>query len=168
MIEMIVDSVRISVVGYQRVVVLKEKSADRYLLIWVGSSEAGSIAMALQGMAPPRPLSHDLMISIMQRFDAKITRIVVSKLEQDTYFAVVDLQAGEAALSLDARPSDAIALALRAKAPIYADEELLDKAGIVAELGENGEPDEDRLSVFRDFVNTMDLTGLGEESSDHD
>jgi len=167
MIEMIVDSVRISVVGYQRVVVLKEKAADRYLLIWVGSSEAGSIAMALQGMAPPRPLSHDLVMSFLKSFDARVTGILVSKLVEDTFYAVISVEAGSATFSLDARPSDAIALALRAEAPIFADQEVLDKAGIVPEAGEGGELDDDRLSIFRDFVNTMDMTGLDEESSDH-
>ena len=163
MIEMIVDSVRISVVGYQRVVVLKEKAADRYLLIWVGSSEAGSIAMALQGMTPPRPLSHDLMISFLERFGARVTGILVSKLVEDTFYALISVEAGGETFALDARPSDAIALALRAEAPIFADQEVLEKAGIVPETGEDGKPDDDRLSIFRDFVNTLDLTGLGED-----
>jgi len=167
MIEMIVDSVRISVVGFQRVVVLKEKAADRYLLIWVGSSEAGSIAMALQGVAPPRPLSHDLLVSLMERFEARVTSVLVSKLIEDTFYAVISGESVGGTFSLDARPSDAIALALRAGAPIYADSEVLEKAGISPETGEAGQPDEDRLSIFRDFVNTLDLTGLDEEASDH-
>lgn len=167
MIEMIVDSVRISVVGYQRVVVLKEKAADRYLLIWVGSSEAGSIAMALQGMTPPRPLSHDLAISLLERFGARVTGILVSKLVEDTFYAVISVEANGETFALDARPSDAIALALRAGAPIFAEQEVLEKAGIVPEVGEDGEADDDRLSIFRDFVNTMDMTGLGEDTANH-
>jgi len=160
MIEMMVDSVRISAVGYQRVVVLKEKTAERYLLIWVGSSEAGSIAMALQGITPPRPLSHDLVQTFLERFGARITKILINKLEEDTFYALISLEANGEAFILDARPSDAIALALRAKAPIYADQSVLDKAGIVPETGPDGEPSEDKLAVFRDFINTLDLSGL--------
>lgn len=158
MIEMTVESVRISAVDYQRVVVLKEKDAKRYLLIWVGSSEAGSIAMALQGVTPPRPLSHDLMKDLLDRFDAHVTRILVNGLKDETYYAVITVTTGPSSLEIDARPSDAIALALRSKAPIYAEEEVLEKAGIMPETSTSGEGDQ--LAVFRDFINTLDLSGL--------
>ena len=158
MIEMTVESVRISAVDYQRVVVLKEKDANRYLLIWVGSSEAGSIAMALQGVEPPRPLSHDLMKDLLAQFGARITRILVNKLKDETYYALITVATGTTSLEIDARPSDAIALALRAKAPIYAEEEVLDKAGILPES--SGGAEGDKLAVFREFINTLDLSGL--------
>lgn len=158
MIEMTVESVRISAVDYQRVVVLKEKDAQRYLLIWVGSSEAGSIAMALQGVEPPRPLSHDLMMSLLADFGARVTRILVNRLKDDTYYALITVEAGATSLEIDARPSDAIALALRAKAPIFAEEAVLDKAGILPESP--GDADGDRLAVFREFINSLDLSGL--------
>jgi hypothetical protein len=158
MIEMTVESVRISAVDYQRVVVLKEKDAQRYLLIWVGSSEAGSIAMALQGVEPPRPLSHDLMKSLLEQFGARVTRILVNRLKDETYFALITIATGATSLEIDARPSDAIALALRAKAPIYAEDDVLEKAGIVPESA--GGAEGDGLAVFREFINTLDLSGL--------
>jgi uncharacterized protein len=167
MIEMTVDSVRISVVDYQRVVVLREKDTERYLLIWVGSSEAGSIAMALQGITPPRPLSHDLMQSLMKELGVTVTQVLINSLVDDTYYAQISLEAAGLTLRLDSRPSDAIALALRAKAPIFAETAVLDKAGIVPQTGEDGKPAEDKLSVFREFINTLDLTGLTDAGQEH-
>jgi uncharacterized protein len=162
MIEMIVDSVRMSVASYQRVVVLKEKldAVERYLLIWVGNSEAGSIAMALQGMEPPRPLSHDLMQAMLHKFGGKVTQVLINNLVEDTYYARITIEGKDHTFVLDARPSDAIALALRAKAPIYAERIVLDTAGIVPDESAQGEGDNERLAIFRDFVNTLDLTGL--------
>ncbi len=167
MIEMIVDSVRISVVDYQRVVVLKEKETERYLLIWVGSSEAGSIAMALQGIVPPRPLSHDLMQSLMAELGVTVHQVLINELKDDTFHAQISLESAGTPFQLDSRPSDAIALALRAKAPIFAAPAVLDKAGIVPQPGEDGKPAEDGLSIFRDFINTLDTTGLTDPGQEH-
>ena len=167
MIEMTVDSVRISVVDYQRVVVLKEKEAERYLLIWVGSSEAGSIAMALQGIAPPRPLSHDLMQALMEKLGITVAQVFINDLVDDTFYAQIRLESAGRTFQLDSRPSDAIALALRVKAPIFAASAVLEKAGIVPQTGEDGKPDEDKLSIFRDFINTLDLTGLTDAGQEH-
>jgi bifunctional DNase/RNase len=167
MIEMTVDSVRISVVDYQRVVVLKEKSAERYLLIWVGSSEAGSIAMALQGITPPRPLSHDLMLSLMKELRLTVDQVLINDLLDDTFYAQITLKSEDGTFQLDSRPSDAIALALRVKAPIFAAPAVLDKAGVVPQTGEDGKPDEESLSIFRDFINTLDLTGLTDTGQEH-
>jgi bifunctional DNase/RNase len=167
MIEMTVDSVRISVVDYQRVVVLKEKEAERYLLIWVGSSEAGSIAMALQGIIPPRPLSHDLMQALMGKLGITVAQVLINSLVDDTFFAQITLESASDNFQLDSRPSDAIALALRVKAPIFAELAVLEKAGIVPQTGEDGKPDEDKLSIFRDFINTLDLTGLTDTGQEH-
>jgi uncharacterized protein len=171
MIEMTVDSVRISVVDYQRVVVLKEKEreedTERYLLIWVGSSEAGSIAMSLQGIAPPRPLSHDLMRTLMEKLGATVSQVLINDLVDDTFYAQISLESAAGAFQLDSRPSDAIALALRVKAPIFAAPAVLDKAGIVRKTGEDGKPTEDKLSIFRDFINSLDLTGLTDTGQEH-
>jgi bifunctional DNase/RNase len=167
MFEMTVDSVRISVVDYQRVVVLKQKEAERFLLIWVGSSEAGSIAMALQGIAPPRPLSHDLMKALMMELGVTVSRVLINDLVEDTYYAQISLQAAGLVFQLDSRPSDAIALALRVKAPIFAAAAVLDRGGIVPQTGEDGSPAEDKLSVFRDFINNLDLTGLSDTGQEH-
>jgi uncharacterized protein len=169
MIEMTVDSVRISVVDYQRVVVLKEKDTgtERFLLIWVGSSEAGSIAMALQGIVPPRPLSHDLMQALMKHLGVTVTQVLINSLVDDTFYAQISLQTTGETFQLDSRPSDAIALALRVKAPIFAESAVLDKAGIVPQTGEDGKPSDDKLSIFRDFINTLDLTGLTDTGQEH-
>ena len=161
MIELTVDSVRISVAGYQRVVVLKEREVDRYLLIWVGSSEAGSIAMSLQGVDPPRPLSHDLMQAILTKFGGRVTQVLINNLVDDTFYARITLDADGRQFSLDSRPSDAIALALRTKAPIYVEEIVMDKAGIIPETSPTGaKSQEGDLSIFRDFVNTLDQSDL--------
>lgn len=162
MVELTVDSVRISVGGDQRVVVLKEKGAERYLLIWVGSSEAGSIAVALQGMAPLRPLSHDLVQSILEKLGGRVTQVLINNLVENTFYARITVEADGQKLSLDSRPSDAIALALRAKAPIYAEQIVLDRAGVVPEATGEGDSDEEQLALFRDFVNTLDFTGIPE------
>jgi bifunctional DNase/RNase len=167
MIEMIVDSVRISVVDYQRVVVLKEKDAERYLLIWVGSSEAGSIAMALQGIAPPRPLSHDLMQTLMKELGVTVSQVLVNDLVDDTFYAQIKLDSASGPVRLDSRPSDAIALALRVGVPVFVASTVLDRAGIVPQTGEDGKPDEEKLSIFRDFINTLDLTGLSGKGQEH-
>jgi bifunctional DNase/RNase len=167
MIEMTVDSVRISVVDYQRVVVLKEKEAERYLLIWVGSSEAGSIAMALQGIAPPRPLSHDLMQTLLKELGVTVTEVLVNDLVDDTFYAQIKLESAKGSFQLDSRPSDAIALALRVEVPIFVDPDVLKRAGIVPQTGEDGKPDEEGLSIFRDFINTLDLTGLADAGQEH-
>lgn len=167
MIELTVDSVRVSVLGLQRVVVLKEKGANRYLLIWVGSSEAGSIAVALQGVAPPRPLSHDLMQAILEKFGGRVTYVVIHNLVDDTFYARLNIEANGQKFSLDSRPSDAIALALRCKAPIYAEQIVMEKAGIVPEQAAEGtEEEDDKLSIFRDFINTLDLKDSSDSPSE--
>ncbi len=164
MIELIVDSVRIGMASDQRVVVLKEKERkkERYLLIWVGNSEGGSIAMALQGMEMPRPLSHDLMQSILTKFGGKVAQVLINNLVEDTFYARIMVEAKGQTFSLDSRPSDAIALALRAKAPIYAEEIVLERAGVIPDEMDQGEAEDEQLAVFRDFVNTLDMTSLAD------
>jgi bifunctional DNase/RNase len=158
MVEMIVDSIRVSLVGFQRVVVLKVKDEERYLLIWIGNPEAGAIAMALQGIAVARPLTHDLLLAAIEGLGAKVTSILVNDLADNTFFARVIMDNGGQHVELDARPSDAIALALRAKVPIFVEQKVLDEAGIVPDQEPTSKEDEDRLTVFRDFVNTLDFS----------
>src|SRR3989304_5768326 len=133
MIEMTVESIRVSLVNYQRVLILKEKSTDRYLPIWIGPAEADSIAYELQKVAVARPLTHDLMKSIIGELGAQVTSIVINDLANDTFYARIVLDAGGRYLEVDSRPSDAIALAVRVKVPIFAAETVLEKAGIVME-----------------------------------
>ncbi len=139
MIEMIVDSIRVSLMNYQRVVILKEKDTDRYLPIWIGAAEAEAIAVKLQGATVPRPLTHDLLCSVVDVLGATVNSIVVSDLKNDTFFAKIILNVDGAQMEVDSRPSDAIALAVRVKVPIYVEEVVLEKAGIVLDK-ETGKP----------------------------
>ena len=173
MVEMTIDSIRVSLMNYQRVVMLKEKMADRYLPIWIGPAEADAIAVKLQGVNVPRPLTHDLLRSIIDTLGASISSIIVSELKNDTFFAKINLDLDGKQLEVDSRPSDALALAVRVDVPIYVEESVLDKAGIMLDK-ETGKPifedsekvdkegkkvsDEElkRLSAFRDFIDTLD------------
>jgi hypothetical protein len=181
MIEMTIDSIRVSLMNYQRVVILKEKAADRYLPIWIGPAEADAIAVKLQDISVPRPLTHDLLCSVLEALGAVVSFIVVSDLRNDTFYAKIILNVDGKYLEIDSRPSDALALAVRVKVPIFAEESVLDKAGIEIDR-ETGKPksssprlDEEgkekkvseeelkRLSAFYDFINTLDLQDFGKQ-----
>jgi uncharacterized protein len=183
MIEMTIDSIRVSLMNYQRVVILKEKESDRYLPIWIGPAEADAIAVKLQGVVVPRPLTHDLLSSIIETLGAVVNSIIVNDLKNDTFFAKVILDAEGKMVEVDSRPSDALALAVRTNVPIYADESVLDKAGIMLD-GEGGKPlfdekdeadgkplkvndDELRKKMpgIWDFINTLDLDDFDKRKS---
>jgi bifunctional DNase/RNase len=183
MIEMTVDSIRVSLMNYQRVVILKEKTAERYLPIWIGPSEADAIAVKLQGVSVPRPLTHDLLCSIIDALGATINSIVVSDLKNDTFYAKILLSVDGEQMEVDSRPSDALALAVRAEVPIFAEDAVLDKAGILLDR-ETGKPlgatdgtagkdadtkvSEDemkKMSAFYDFINTLDLEDFDKRKS---
>jgi hypothetical protein len=177
MIEMSIDSIRMSMMNYQRVVILKEKDAERYLPIWIGPAEADSIAVKLQDVVVPRPLTHDLLGSVIDALGATVTSIVVSDLKNDTFYAKIILVVDGESMEIDSRPSDAIALAVRAEVPIYADESVLDRAGIFLDK-ESGKPipagDEgrriseeelSRLGPFTDFIENLNLDDLEKGSS---
>jgi len=178
--EMLIDSIRVSLMNYQRVVILKVKDADRYLPIWIGASEADAIAVKLQDVAISRPLTHDLIGSIINSLGAKVNGIIVSDLDQDTFYAKVILAIDGDTMEVDSRPSDAIALAVRTSAPIFADESVLEKAGVDMDA-ETGKPkqfsgsshstpvrDEElkSLSAFTEFVSTLDLDDLGDSKTE--
>ncbi len=183
MIEMTVDSIRVSLMNYQRVVILKEKDSDRYLPIWIGPAEADAIAVKLQGATVPRPLTHDLLGSVIDALGAAIEFIVVNDLKSDTFYAKIMLNADGRQIEVDARPSDALALAVRADVPVYADEAVLDKAGILLDEetgkpiieedgeaggGKKGVSDDEmktKLSAFYDFINTLDLDDFDKRKS---
>ena len=179
MIEMTIDSIRMSLMNYQRVVILKEKDAERYLPIWIGPAEADSIAVKLQDVTVPRPLTHDLLRSVIDTLGATVNSIIVCDLHNDTFYAKIILITDGEFMEVDSRPSDAIALAVRARAPIYADESVLDKAGILLDQ-ESGKPlhstqegyesriGEDELrsmSAFVDFIDTLNLDDLDKGKS---
>jgi bifunctional DNase/RNase len=181
MIEMLIDSIRVSLMNYQRVVILKEKESDRYLPIWIGPAEADAIAVKLQDVTVARPLTHDLLRSVIDVLGAKVSSIIVSELKNDTFYAKIVLNVDGGQMEVDSRPSDALALAVRADVPIFAEEVVLDKAGILLdkdtgkpiqemESGEAGgkKPSEEelkRMSAFYDFINTLDLEDFDKRKS---
>jgi bifunctional DNase/RNase len=185
MVEMTIDSIRVSVVNSQRVVILKERNAERYLPIWIGPSEADAIAIKLQDVTVPRPLTHDLLCTMIGTLGAKVNFIVVCDLLNDTFYAKINLGVDSGEIDIDSRPSDAIAIAVRTKVPIYAEETVLEKAGIIfdqvtgkpmpgtkaANAGESGEVTEEelrKLSAFSDFVNSLDLKDLDKGKTEDD
>lgn len=180
MVEMTVEGIRVSLMNYQRVVILKEKDADRYLPIWIGPAEADAIAVRLQEVAVARPLTHDLLRSVLEALGARVNCIIVNDLSNDTFYARIILDVDGRSVEIDSRPSDAIALAVRAQVPIYAEEVVLDKAGVLldkeeekAEEGaEEGErppkvkPEElEKMSAFRDFIESLDLSDFDKRKS---
>jgi len=183
MIEMTVDSIRVSLMNYQRVVMLKEKMAERYLPIWIGPAEADAIAVKLQGVTVPRPLTHDLLCTVITTLGATINSIIVSDLKNDTFYAKIIFDVDGEQMEIDSRPSDALALAVRAEVPIYAEEAVLDKASILLDK-ETGKPvskereeggevsgkkvsEEElkKMSAFYDFINTLDLEDFNKRKS---
>ena len=184
MLEMTVDSIRVSPMNYQRVVILREKESDRYLPIWIGPAEADAIAVKLQDLSVPRPLTHDLLATVIDSLGGTIQHILVSELHNDTFYAKISIQANGKSTEIDCRPSDAVALAVRAQVPIYVDDEVLDKAGIHLDketgkpLGQETGPDlaegekatEVRpeelksMSAFTDFIDSLDLEDFGRQS----
>ena len=130
MLEMTVDRVAVNPDSQQRVVVLKGKEVDKYLPIWVGPAEGDSIALKIQGEEVGRPMTHDLMDSMISDLGAKVKQVVVSDLKEDTFLGKIVLQRDCATIERDSRPSDAIALAVRTGAPIYAEEDVVERGGV--------------------------------------
>ncbi|MBI2304627.1 MAG: bifunctional nuclease family protein [Chloroflexi bacterium] len=170
MLEMTIDSIRVSLMNYQRVVILKEKESDRYLPIWIGPAEADAIAIKLQNVPVARPLTHDLLGYVISALGATVSSIIVNDLLNDTFYARIIMDADGKHMEVDCRPSDAIALAVRTGVPIFAEESVMDKAGIVLDH-ESGKAksatpegskkaDEEELkgmSAFRDFIESLNL-----------
>ncbi len=168
MIEMTVESVRINLQTTQRVVILKATKQERYLLIWIAQAEAYAIAIELQGTSSPRPLTHDLLKNVINDLGAKIVSIVISDLIDDIFYARIILDVAGRHVEVDSRPSDAIALAVRAKSPIYVEESVLERAGVALENGDEAispaaearkehESEIDNLDAYRDFINSLDV-----------
>jgi bifunctional DNase/RNase len=159
LIEMTVESVRVHMLSTQHVVILRDLERERFLPIWIGPWEANAIAMKLQGLTPERPLTHDLFAGVLEELGASIREVVIADLADETFHARILLEAGGRIHEVDSRPSDALALAVRAGVRIYAAEAVLERAGVEADHDGDDEtpPDEERLSVFRDFVNSLDV-----------
>jgi bifunctional DNase/RNase len=180
LVEMVVESVRVHMLSSRHVVILKETDRDRYLPIWIGPWEASAIAMKLQGLAPDRPLTHDLFAAALAELGIRVDRVVISALAEETFHARLILEQAGRTVEIDSRPSDALALAVRTEGRIYAAEAVLEQAALGADSGAGTEEGADiagiayestgeqlvdpRLDVFRDFVNSLDIDpGTGEE-----
>jgi bifunctional DNase/RNase len=176
-VEAVVDSIRISLTNAQRVVMLKQMDAERYLPIWIGPYEAESITIALQEIEVARPQTHDLIKNILTVMDARLVRIEITSLKEDVYYGRMIIESEDKTFEIDARPSDAIAMAVRYHAPIQIVAGMMERVGITPERdllldeilepptasGENGssktqspESDSDRLSVFEEFLEGLE------------
>ncbi len=180
MLEVAIDSIRVSLMSQQRIVILRERNADRYLPIWIGVYEAESITIALQEVEVARPLTHDLMKNIFTELDARILQVEVVALKDDTFYGNIVAEVNGRTLNIDSRPSDALAIAVRSHVPILVAKSVMDVAGIIPEedLQEEGgespaaeteaeaEGGEERLSVFQDFLEGLDLEDLNNDEED--
>lgn len=192
MIETTVESIRVSLVTQQRVVILKENAGDRHLPIWIGAYEAEAIAMELQGVTPTRPLPYDLMQTMLGELNASVEQIVIAELTDQVFYARIVIAANGNTLEIDARPSDAIALAVRTGSRILVNDAVMESAGVAidddddsatltagsafsgsasTEAGDSEHADtpsgssDEQLSVFRDFINSLDLDDFGKKQS---
>jgi bifunctional DNase/RNase len=177
MVEVVIDSVRVSLMSPQRVVVLRQTDVERYLPIWVGPYEAESITVALQEVEISRPLTHDLLKNLFTLFNSKISRVEIVAMKEDIFYGNIVAETDGKIINIDSRPSDAIALAVRAHVPVLVSQAVMDEAGIVPEnniqeetpsepvekAGAKAEPeDEKRLDVFEDFLKKLG-TDKGDE-----
>ena len=147
---MTLAGVRVELPTNQPIVLLKEDEGERYLPIWIGAAEAAAIAFALQGVVTPRPMTHDLMKNLLEEVGAQVQRIEITELREGTYYANINMRMNGSAYEISARPSDAIALAVRVEAPIFADEEVLTDASILIPSDE-----EDEVEKVREFLESV-------------
>lgn len=179
MVEVVIDSIRVSLMSQQRIVILREAEAERYLAIWIGVYEAEAITLALQEVEVARPLTWDLLKNVFQSLHARILRVEVVALREDTFYGNIVAEVDGNTIRVDSRPSDALALAVRAHVPIFVDRSVMDAAGIIPEedLQEHSdapadksvaptEEGEERLSIFEDFLEKLDLNDLDKDEPD--
>lgn len=181
MVEVVIDSIRVGLMSQQRIVVLREVDEDRYLAIWIDPYMAEQITFALQDVEVQRPMTHDLLKSVMNSLDARVVRVEVVELRGEVYYGNIVMEANGQTIDIDARPSDAFALAVRAHVPILVSREVMDAAGIIPEedLGDDLPTDidtselagevaesQERLSVFEDFLDKIDSDKDSDEDED--
>ena len=151
--EMVIYGVSFDMVGKQPIVLLKTVDGNKFLPIWIGHPEAASILMKLQGASTPRPMTHDLLCEMLGELDVKCTQVAVTELRENTFFASITLSVNGREMEIDSRPSDAIALAVRAGAPIFAAEEVIAESAI--EFEHNIEESEDVVERFKEFLDEV-------------
>lgn len=151
MIEMELSGIGFDPRNMSPIVLLKDKEERNFLPIWIGMFEAAAITMKLQSFAPPRPLTHDILIDIMKKLKAKVQKVVISDIKEDTFYAILELKDKDNnIIKLDIRPSDAIAIAVRATIPIYVAENVMIEAKMV-----NSEKDAEETKQFKDFIDNI-------------
>ncbi len=164
--EMVVYGVSFDMIGKQPIVLLKTAHANRFLPIWIGHPEASAILAKLQESETPRPMTHDLLASTLTGLGADVVRVTVTEMREGTFHARITVERGSEELELDARPSDAIALALRAKAPIFAADDVIEESAILmedeAEAGEPAEP-EQLVEDFKRFLDDVRPEDFGDD-----
>jgi uncharacterized protein len=151
--EMVIYGVSFDLVGKQPIVLLKTADGNRYLPIWIGQPEAAAILMKLQGAATPRPMTHDLVTDMLEQLDAQVVRITVTELRDNTFYASITVAMNGSEIEVDSRPSDAIALAVRAEAPIFAADRVIEESAIEFEGEEVNE--EEIVSDFKKFLDNV-------------
>jgi bifunctional DNase/RNase len=177
MVEVVIDSIRVSLMSQQRIVILREVDAERYLPIWIGIYEAESITIALQEVEVARPLTHDLVKNVFNTLNARIVQVEVVALRDDTFYGNIVAEVDGRTLNIDSRPSDALALAVRAHVPILVSRSVMDMAGILPEedlqeeeevVAEDTGEGSERLSVFEDFLENLGMEDQEDEEEEGD
>lgn len=171
MVEVTIDSIRVSLMSQHRVVILKDVDSDRYLPIWIGPCEADAITVTLQEVEVSRPLTHDLLKNVITEMGGEIEHIIISDLRNDVFYARVVMELRGKHLEIDSRPSDALALAVRVHVPIYIEDAVMQKAAVLPEdemEAEGGRGADDKLDAFTDFVESLDLDDLDKTEGDED
>ncbi len=149
LIKMSLEGVRIEVPSQKPIILLKEEEGNRYLPIWIGAFEASAIALEVSNIKTPRPMTHDLMTNMLKKLACKIERIEITEIKENTFYAIIRMLNGKEELKIDSRPSDAIALAVRNDCEIYADESVLDSAGLEIQSIE------EEVDKFKDFLDNI-------------
>jgi uncharacterized protein len=162
--EMVIYGVSFDLVGKQPIVLLKTADGNKFLPIWIGHPEAAAILMKLQGASTPRPMTHDLVTDMLGQLDAQVVRITVTELKENTFYASITVAQNGSEIEIDSRPSDAIALAVRAEAPIYADERVIEESAIEFEGEEVNE--EEIVDEFRKFLDDVSPDQFAVEEDD--
>jgi len=164
MVEVVIDSIRVSLMSPQRIVILKEMDSERFLPIWIGPFEADAITLSLQELEVARPMTHDLLRNVLQVLGAQVLQVKITELREDVFYARIVISVNGREMELDSRPSDALALAVRVHVPIFVAEVVMDEAASIPEAEVDAddatEEGEERLEIFKDFVETLDLDDL--------
>ncbi len=171
MVQVEIDSIRVSLMSQHRIVILKDLAGERFLPIWIGPYEAEAITVALQEMEVARPLTHDLLRNALQALGAEVERIDIVDLRDDVFYARIVLNAGSRKVEIDSRPSDALALAVRVHVPIFVDERVMREASTEPEGEVKGDEPaagegDTRLDIYKDFVDSLDMDGMDAPEGD--